>query len=259
MQQSERLKNVVIEEFSSSAALDQYKKEGAQGLWKSEEALIEKYFAPRSTVLDIGCGTGRTTLPLAKMNYRVVGVDLTPAFIEIARDFASQAHADIEYRVGDCTKLEFSDKTFDNALFSYNGWCQIPGEANRVKALREICRVLRTRSPSQTTGGYFIFSTQIRKWKNFKRRWMKQLFRIHILRRLGFRIDEIDFGDTFFQRSPKSVRKQFMHFPNVSHVVQLLNASGFELIEMRERLSFGEEKPHFADRYNCMMYVARKR
>ena len=163
-ERSEQLKQAVIEEFSSLAAMVYYLKESTKGFWVSEEVLIEKYFASGSRVLDVGCGIGRTTLPLAALNYRVTGLDLTPTFIEIAQRLAARVPPEIDYRVGDCTHLEFPDNTFDNALFSYNGWCQIPEEANRAQALREIYRVLRPASPADSTGcGYFIFSTHIRR------------------------------------------------------------------------------------------------
>lgn len=39
-------------------------------------------------VLDVGCGPGWETATLADLGYEVVGVDLTPAFLEIAREEA---------------------------------------------------------------------------------------------------------------------------------------------------------------------------
>jgi SAM-dependent methyltransferase len=38
-----------------------------------------------SAVLELGCGTGRLTLPLARAGHRVIGVDLSPAMLTRAR------------------------------------------------------------------------------------------------------------------------------------------------------------------------------
>jgi SAM-dependent methyltransferase len=44
-----------------------------------------------ATVLELGVGTGRVAIPVARSGYRIIGVDLSPAMLERARTRAVQA------------------------------------------------------------------------------------------------------------------------------------------------------------------------
>src|SRR5919201_1392064 len=47
--------------------------------------------AARGPVLELGCGTGRVTLPLARAGVRIVGIDRSAPMLERARARASRA------------------------------------------------------------------------------------------------------------------------------------------------------------------------
>ncbi|KKU19547.1 MAG: Methyltransferase type 11 [Parcubacteria group bacterium GW2011_GWA2_46_10] len=150
-----RIKEASIAEFSSVATRSEFEEIAERGFWESEKILIEKYFKPNTSILDLGCGSGRTTIPLYRAGYRIIGVDITPEMIEAALSVSKAKNLKIDYRIGDATQLDFGDNIFDGAIFANNGWAQIPGKDNRQKALNETYRVLKS-------GGIFIFTSHER-------------------------------------------------------------------------------------------------
>jgi SAM-dependent methyltransferase len=78
------------------------------------EANFVMRFEPR-TVLDAGCGTGRVAIELARRGMTVVGADLAPAMLEVARERAP----DIDWVEADLTRLELG-RTFDVVVMAGN-------------------------------------------------------------------------------------------------------------------------------------------
>jgi SAM-dependent methyltransferase len=65
----------------------------------------------RSRVLDVGCGTGTTSIAAARHARQVLGVDLSPVLIERARVRAAR-HANVAFEVADAQIAAF-EPTFD--------------------------------------------------------------------------------------------------------------------------------------------------
>ena len=58
------------------------------------------------TALDVGCGAGLLSEPLARLGAVVAGIDASPEVIAVARDHAGASGLDIDYRAGDVQQLE---------------------------------------------------------------------------------------------------------------------------------------------------------
>lgn len=224
MNKTNKIKQDSIDEFGSAATQINFRKTAKKGLWESEKILIKKHFKSGITILDIGCGSGRSTIPLHQARYSVIGVDITPEMIETAQSIAKTKNLKIDYRVGDATQLEFDDDTFEGAIFANNGWAQIPGKENRQKALNETYRVLKS-------NGIFIFTSHKRyiSLKNFLF-WIIKWIQYHILVYIGIRTNGIDYGDIFFKLDHDRTKKQFIHMADKGEVAKQIKKAGFTLL-----------------------------
>ena len=77
--------------------------------------LEELNLKPGSKILDIGCGTGRHSIELAKRGYRVTGVDISSGMIAEGKKNAEKAGVEINWIQSDAVKFTTSEK-FDAAL-----------------------------------------------------------------------------------------------------------------------------------------------
>jgi SAM-dependent methyltransferase len=79
--------------------------DGADSEDSSFDLLAQLVEDPAGLVLDVGCGPGRTTGLLAARGLRVVGIDLSPGMIEVAR----RDRPELDFRVGSMTALDVPD------------------------------------------------------------------------------------------------------------------------------------------------------
>ena len=67
-------------------------------------------------VLDVGSGTGRAALLLAREGAVVTAIDASEEMLTLARQRAAEARASITFSVGDAHALDFPDRAFDAAV-----------------------------------------------------------------------------------------------------------------------------------------------
>lgn len=70
-------------------------------------------------ILELCCGTGRLTLPIAKDGYKICGVDYTPSMLEQAKTKATEAGLEIDFIEADIRDLNLPDK-FDLIFIPFN-------------------------------------------------------------------------------------------------------------------------------------------
>lgn len=220
------------------------------GLWASEKYVFSKYFKYDDRILDVGCGTGRTTFALYELGYKkITGLDLTPTMLDGAREINKEKGYGIEFVIGDATNLEYEDNSFDCALFSFNGIMQIPMIENRIKAMSEIRRVIKK-------DGYFIFTTHDRNsegsykeyWENEKKLWEQgqQDARLY------------EFGDRI-ALARNEIREVFIHIPDRTEILECINKAGLTLVEdfyRSEKFNESEAVKKFSG--ECRFWITKK-
>jgi len=102
---------------------------------------------PRLTpgrALDLGCGTGTTSVYMASKGWDVTGVDFVPRPIRAARAKAAAAGLSVSFLVGDVTRLHQLpiEPGFD-LLFDQGCFHSLPDSA-RPAYVREVSRVARS-------------------------------------------------------------------------------------------------------------------
>ncbi|MFH8804308.1 class I SAM-dependent methyltransferase [Streptomyces sp. NPDC017936] len=97
-------------------------------------------FPRGSRVLDLCCGPGVFTVPLARLGHDVTGVDLSPAMLERARKKSADADAHVTYVRADAREYE-APGAFDVVLnmFTSFGYFEEPADNARVLRTMYTC------------------------------------------------------------------------------------------------------------------------
>jgi SAM-dependent methyltransferase len=84
----------------------------------SQARVLAEFIGPLEgrSILDVGTGTGRAAILLARGGGRVTGVDASAEMLAVARQRAVDAAVDVEFAVGDAHALAFPDRSFEVAL-----------------------------------------------------------------------------------------------------------------------------------------------
>ncbi|GAA2288505.1 hypothetical protein GCM10010145_68370 [Streptomyces ruber] len=108
---------------------------------QSERDFLIEAIRSGEKVLDIGCGTGRFTVPMAEKGAEVSGLDISRPMLDVASRKLAERGLTADLREGDMARLPFPDASFDTVT-SMLALMHVPLE-DRQAVFGEVARVLR--------------------------------------------------------------------------------------------------------------------
>ncbi|MDN4525462.1 class I SAM-dependent DNA methyltransferase [Fictibacillus fluitans] len=129
---------------------DQLMKDAPYEHWISFfQQAVASVEAEVSSVLDVGCGTGSISIPLALKGYDVTGIDLSDDMLAVAHEKSMNQHASVQYLQQDMTEIEGLPE-FDAAVIFCDSLNYLLTEEKVAAAFQSVYRHLKE-------NGIFLF------------------------------------------------------------------------------------------------------
>lgn len=112
--------------------------------------------ASGASILDIGCGTGRHAVELAKQGYKVTGVDLSEGMLAVAQTKAAHEGVQVEWVHQDARLISFKEQ-FDLAICLCEGAVGLLGHEDDPQ--RHDALIFQAIAKALKPGGSFVLTS----------------------------------------------------------------------------------------------------
>ena len=201
-------------------------------LWR-KRALAEIVDGTPQRILDVACGTGDSTIAIAKAagsGSRITGVDISEGMMAPLMEKAAHegVHDRIRLQAADAEALPFADGTFHRVTCAFG----VRNFEHKEKGLQEFCRVL-------VPGGKAV----ILELSAPQKKWMRSLYDLYFMHILPWVGGLVSGDKAAYCYLPASVHA----FPPPEEVMRMLTEAGFRLVRHKS-FTFGL----------CRMFIGEK-
>lgn len=210
----------------------------------------------KGNVLDLACGTGRLSIPLANKGFKVVALDTSSSMLALAR--SKSKDLPIQWVQGDIRDFHLNE-TFDLILMAGNAFQALLSEEDQLQMLMCVREHLK---PS----GLFIFNTRNPHDSDFKdinefQFWHE--FQDHKGKTVRvFGKQQANISEALVTYTTKRIWEDKettsiiqLRFTHYAQLMKLLDAAGFETVEV-----YGDDqKSPFHKGSSSIIPVCRKR
>lgn len=104
-------------------------------------------------ILELGAGSGRVSIPLARRGFEVTGLELSPKMLELGRENTDREDVKVEFVLGDAREFKL-DQKFPLVIAPFNALMHLYSLADQDRALNCIKAHLKP-------GGVFAFDVYV--------------------------------------------------------------------------------------------------
>jgi SAM-dependent methyltransferase len=185
-------------------------------------AFVQRHCERPGRLIDLGCGTGRLLIAMARRGHWVLGVDLAAGMLRVSGEKAKAAGVEIHRLRANLVELEgLADGSFDYAACLFSTLGMVAGRENRCRVVAHVQRLLRP-------GGKFILHVHNRWFDVWTRggRWA-------LMRDLGRALTGRDGVGDRVMPAHLGIAGLTLHMFTRREVLRLLRATGFRVAEVR--------------------------
>jgi SAM-dependent methyltransferase len=219
--------------------------------WTGKLAAKVEAFGPADRrLLDVGCGTGKSFLAMLDRGWSVVGCDVSPAMIEVARE-----------KVGDSVRLEVADARALPTYGSFDLVWALNDTLNYLLGAEELGSALEGMKANLAEGGVLLFD--LNTLSTFRSSFVGRHEREGEQPMTWVGLEEnIEPGSTCEARlevvddpSTTHVHRQH-HFPE-AEVLETIERAGLQCLEVWGDYEGDQEQPLDEGRHQKAIYIAR--